>query len=223
MTESDGASDSRLRVKICGIRTVEAAQAATTAGADLLGFNFAPISRRKVDVETAREAVEAIRAQSPLSAGIFVNQPVDEVARIARVVGLDYVQLSGSEDAAYCRQVAEASGRPIIKAIRLADPAEAEQLDTFQAEPAVHVLLADAAAKGSWGGSGETWDWRLAVNVASRFPVLLAGGLTPENVSHAIAAVRPWGVDVASGVEANGHTDPEKVRAFIERAKESNR
>jgi phosphoribosylanthranilate isomerase len=218
-----------LQVKICGIRTVDVALAAAASGADLLGFNFAAVSRRRVEVVAAQEAIDAVRRREagnpgapppsaiPQMVGIFVNQPVEEVGRIARDTTLDYVQLSGDEDVPYCRRVFEAFGRPVIKAIRLAEPDGLQHLTCYAHEPAVHFLLADAA--GSWGGAGQAWDWSLAAGLAAKYPVLLAGGLTPANVAQAIAAVRPHGVDVASGVETAGHTDIAKVRAFIELAK----
>jgi phosphoribosylanthranilate isomerase len=152
-------------------------------------------------------------------AGIFVNQPIDEVVAVAEACGLDYVQLSGAEDADYCRMVAARSGRPVIKVVRLADPQAAADVEAYAGAGGVALLLADAAVDGLWGGTGRAWDWRTAAGLAARYPLLLAGGLTPENVQEAVAAVRPWGVDVASGVETDGMTDPMKVRAFIARTK----
>jgi phosphoribosylanthranilate isomerase len=154
--------------------------------------------------------------------GIFVNQPVDEVVALASACGLDYVQLSGEEDAAYCRAVWERSGRAVIKTLRLGGPqsdgAEAAA-EAYAADGGVAILHADAAVDGAWGGTGQAWDWRAAAGVAARYPLLVAGGLRPDNVRKAVAAVRPWGVDVASGVETGGVTDAALVRLFIARAK----
>jgi phosphoribosylanthranilate isomerase len=212
-------------VKICGIRSVDAALAAATAGADLLGFNFAPVSRRRVAPELARQAILAVRQRAaarrpPAMAGIFVNQPPAEVAALAAGCALDYLQLSGDEDVAYCREVAALTGLPVIKAVRLGLPDGAARAEEFAACGAVRALLADAAVAGSWGGAGQVWDWPLAAGLAARFPLLLAGGLTPANVRAAIDLVRPWGVDVASGVETDGQLDPTKVRNFIQLVKE---
>ena len=206
-----------MKVKICGVRTVEAALAASEAGADFLGVNFAPVSKRRVAVFAAVEAAGAVRQRPapPRFAGIFVNQPVEEVARIARGIGLDYVQLSGQEDEAYCREIAREAGRPVIKAIRL--PADAARAAALREGAAVELLLADA--QGTYGGAGQPWRWQDAQALTARYDVLLAGGLTPHNVSDAIDAARPWGVDVASGVETDGQTDPEKVRAFIKQVR----
>jgi phosphoribosylanthranilate isomerase len=239
-----------MRVKICGLRSVESALAAAAAGADLLGFNFAPVSKRRIEPAVAREAVEAVRANhvrpfhsvergrnagGPLAggaggrasgggevrcAGVFVNQPLDEVAALAAAAQLDYVQLSGDEDPAYCRALYAATGLPIIKAVRLGREGEASRAESLRRSGAVSVLLADTAAGDTWGGSGQPWRWQDAAGLAAEFPVLLAGGLTPENVAGAIAGVRPWGVDVASGVETNGNTDPIRVRAFIKRVRD---
>ena len=207
-------------VKICGIRSVEAARAAAEAGADLLGFNFAPVSKRRVDLVTAQKAIEACRRAvgAPKMAGIFVNQPLHEVVETAREVGLDYVQLSGDEDAPYCLAVTDRAQRRLIKAVRLGDPRGTPDLDELGG--VADALLADAAVANSYGGSGQAWRWDDATGLAARFPVLLAGGLRPDNVTQAIRAVRPWGVDVASGVETDGQTDPRKVKAFIERVRE---
>ena len=205
-----------MRVKICGIRSIDAALAAADAGADLLGFNFAPVSKRRIELGTAREAIAAIDAnEAPQAAGIFVNQALDEVVAIAREAPLAYIQLSGDEDAQYCRAVAAQSGVPVIKAVRLAPGHDAANPLRFAG--AAEVLLADAA--GSYGGSGQIWSWSDAAELAAAYRVLLAGGLTPENVGAAAAAARPWGVDVASGVETHGMTDPEKVRAFIKKVR----
>jgi phosphoribosylanthranilate isomerase len=152
--------------------------------------------------------------------GIFVNQPLTEVAALARRCGLDYLQLSGEEDAGYCRRLATDTGAPIVKAVRLGRPDEAARVEAYIAGGNVAVLLADSAVTGSWGGSGEAWEWSAAAGLARRFPLLLAGGLTAQNVRRAVDAVRPWGVDVASGVETNGETDPARVRAFVEQAKQ---
>jgi phosphoribosylanthranilate isomerase len=246
-----------VRVKICGVRSTEVALAAVDAGADMLGFNFAPVSRRRVDLRVARAAIDAVRVQRATGAaramglpqgraerseasvppargrsaddlvlrfatvGIFVNQPLPEVERVAAEAALDYIQLSGDESPDYCLDVAARCGRPVIKAVRLTGLGATSDLEAYAAEGVAAVLLADAAVPGSWGGSGTTWDWGAAGALAARRRLLLAGGLTPANVLEALAAVRPWGVDVASGVETNGVTDPAKVRAFVKRAKQS--
>ena len=212
-------------VKICGVRSSEAATAAAQAGADLLGFNFAPVSRRVVDRAAARAAIEASRApggtaQPPRMVGVFVNQPLSEVAGIAREVGLDFVQLSGHESTDYCRAVVDRTGLPAIKAVRLAGGATAGEAEALTRDGLVSILLADAPVSGSFGGSGQAWSWEDAALLTARFTVLLAGGLTPENVAEAARQSGPWGVDVASGVETDGQTDPLKVKSFIQRVRD---
>ncbi len=212
-------------VKICGVRSTEAATAAAQAGADLLGFNFAPVSRRVVDAAAARAAVDVARLSSgaahpPRMVGVFVNQPLSEVAVMAREVGLDFVQLSGHEPADYCRAVVDKTGLPVIKAVRLTGDTTAGEAETLTRDGLVSILLADAPVAGSFGGSGQAWSWQDAAGMAARFTVLLAGGLTPENVADAVRQSRPWGVDVASGVETDGQTDPHKVKSFIQRVRD---
>ena len=208
-----------MKVKICGIRSTEGAVEAARAGADFLGFNFAPVSKRRVDLEVARTAIAACQSVSGRTemVGVFVNQPLDEVAQIARDLGLHYIQLSGDEVPAYCSEVTTRAGTPVIKAVRLGRPHEASQIEVYGGVS--DFLLADATAEGSYGGSGQPWRWQDAAELAARFPVLLAGGLTADTVADAVEAARPRGVDVASGVETEGMTDSEKVRVFIRRAK----
>ena len=221
----------RLAVKICGLRSAGLAIGAARAGAGLLGFNFAPVSKRRVAVEVAREAIAACRAELatdapaggearavPLMVGVFVNQAPAEIAAVARTCGLEAVQLSGDEDAALCREVTLLTGLPAIKAVRLRGPADAGPAADYVEAGGAAALLVDAPVAGSWGGSGRGWDWTLAAPLARRYPLLLAGGLNAANVGAAVRAVRPWGVDVASGVETDGQTDPLKVAAFFEQA-----
>ncbi len=210
----NGAAESPV-VKICGLRGTEQAVAAARAGADLLGFNFAPVSKRRIELEVAREAIAACRegaAPAPTMVGVFVNQPLEEIAAVVRACRLDAVQLSGSESVAFCRQVGMESGAAVYRAVRLRDGFSLEVLMQETGEGAVSVLLVDAPVAGAWGGTGQSWDWALAAPLARRFPVLLAGGLHADNVEGALEAVRPWGVDVASGVETGGQTDPAQGR-----------
>jgi phosphoribosylanthranilate isomerase len=221
----------RLAVKICGLRSAGQAIGAARAGAGLLGFNFAPVSKRRVAVEVARDAIAACRAEVaaagpvagggravPLMVGVFVNQAPAEIAAVARTCGLEAVQLSGDEDAALCREVARLTGLPAIKAVRLRAPADAGPAADYVEAGEAAALLVDTPVAGSWGGSGQGWDWTLAAPLARRYPLLLAGGLNAANVGAAVRAVRPWGVDVASGVETDGQTDPLKVAAFYAQA-----
>ena len=145
--------------------------------------------------------------------GVFVNEPAESIDAIAKLVGLGAIQLSGDETPEHCGQVAEATGLPVIKALRLGDEADLERLDAYALAGA--TLLLDAYVPGSYGGTGRTSDWELARRAAERWPVILSGGLTPDNVADAIAAVRPFGVDVSSGVETDQVKDPEKIRAFV--------
>lgn len=215
-----------MRVKICGLQTTAHALAAATAGADLIGLNFFSGSRRFIDSATARTIVAALRAHPgprPLIVGLFVNESGATINRVCAEVGLDLVQLSGDESP----ELAQAIDRPLLKTIRLdGSPAEAAWIGLARqgadspAGPAPSpLLLVDAAVPGAYGGTGARADWGRAAALAQEIPLLLAGGLGPANVAAAIAQVRPWGVDVSSGVETDGVKDEAKIAAFIQAAK----
>lgn len=198
-----------MKVKICGITTVADALLAARLGADAIGLNFFPGSKRFVEPAVARAIVQAL---PPLvwAVGVFVNEPLRALERVARHVGLHAVQLHGEETEAFAARLR----LPTWKALAVGDaPPDG------RGYPQVQALVLDAAQPGH-GGGGVTFDWRLARAVARQRPVLLAGGLTPHNVAAAIRAVRPWGVDVASGVESSpGHKHPRKLAAFLRAAR----
>jgi phosphoribosylanthranilate isomerase len=206
------------RIKICGIREEVHALAAVEAGADFIGFVFAP-TRRQVSPAKAREIVDTVKKSSSAikPVGVFVDTPASEVNRIADFCGLDWVQLSGNESWEYCRQIA----RPVIKAIRIGQQ-RPEDINTELTvglktlSPQRFIILLDSQVEGKYGGTGITFNWRLAQQVAKEFPVIIAGGLNPENVAQAIEIATPWGVDVSSGVETDGTRDIAKIKAFIE-------
>ncbi len=198
-------------VKICGITRVEDAEAAVAAGADLIGLNFWPRSRRHVTIEAAVAIAAAIPGDVK-KVGVFVNAPMPTVHETAMRVGLDLVQLHGDEDAAYARSLA----RPYIRAVRVATEADLRAIEDFDTE----LILLDTPSP-SYGGSGRTFDWALA-RAALRYgrKLLLAGGLDANNVASAVRDVRPYAVDVAGGVEAQpGIKDRDKLRRFIDAAK----
>ncbi len=199
-----------MQVKICGITDVDTALVAAEAGANAIGLVFAP-SRRHVSVEDAR----AIASAAPpflTKVGVFVDEDPSRVNELATACGLDLVQLHGQESPDVCA----ASTRPVIKAIRVADASSLAQLEGYH----VAAFLLDAAVPGVAGGSGRTFDWALAAPAARAARVILSGGLTPENVQDALSRVRPFGVDVSSGVETSGRKDPEKIRTFIGRVRD---
>ena len=206
------------RIKICGIREEVHALAAVEAGVDFIGFVFAP-TRRQVSPAKAREIVDTVKKSSSAikPVGVFVDTPASEVNRIADFCGLDWVQLSGNESWEYCRQIA----RPIIKAIRIGQQLREEinaelTVGLKTLSPQRFITLLDSQVEGKYGGTGITFNWRLAQQVAKEFPVIIAGGLNPENVAQAIEIATPWGVDVSSGVETDGTKDIAKIKAFIE-------
>jgi phosphoribosylanthranilate isomerase len=206
-------------VKICGLQTIEHALAAVDAGADMLGLVFAA-SRRQVSPEQAALIVEAIRAtphaRRVTTVGLFVNEAPERMLTIARQCGLAALQLSGDEASEIAGQL---PGITLLKAIRLdGAPSEAGWLDANQA-PDVRLLV-DAHVPGSYGGAGVLADWSRAAELARRRLIVLAGGLTPENVGAAIRQVHPWGLDVSSGVETNGVKDAAKIRAFVAAARD---
>jgi phosphoribosylanthranilate isomerase len=212
------------KIKICGITQVECAVAAAVAGADLLGLVFAP-SKRRIDREKALQITAVIRSidKRPLTAGVFVNLPACEVNETARYCHLDYVQLSGNEDWAYCREI----DFPIIKVIHINNGCNPEQVikeieSGYKAALKYKPLfLLDTGKVNYFGGTGQAFDWNLAKEIAGIYPVIVAGGLTPDNVSQLIKTARPWGVDVSSGVETNGTKDMEKIRSFIDTVRET--
>ena len=199
-------------VKICGITNAEDALAAASAGADALGFNFCESSPRHVSLPMAAQIA---RTLPPLvvKVGVFVNAPEDLVVRAISECALNLLQFHGDETPEYCRQF----GLMSMKAFRIRDAASLDQLSNYPTE----AWLLDAYSPDKAGGTGEKFNWDLAVQ-AQRMgrPIFLAGGLTPDNVAEAVRKVRPYGVDVASGVEAApGKKDPAKVKAFITAAK----
>jgi len=212
-------------VKICGVRTVVQAQAAAMAGADMVGLVFAP-SKRQVTLEQAREITAAHYARRPRFVGIFVNEEPAVMARIATEARLDLVQLSGAETPEICADL----DVPYSKVLHLREGmTEAGLLHIAIGYKGAAFLMVDAAgAAGSvtrWGGGGVTVDWSIAAEVVEQLarrgvPVMLAGGLRLDTVSAAVRAVRPWGVDVSSGVETDGSKDEQKIAAFVAAAKD---
>ncbi|MCZ6615499.1 MAG: phosphoribosylanthranilate isomerase [Chloroflexi bacterium] len=209
-------------VKICSVQAVDHALAAADAGADFVGFNFVPGVRRRLERDAARSMVQEYRARhgkdGPRLVGIFADQPLEEVNRILTECGLDMAQLSGQEPISYALQVE----RPVIKAVHIPTGRPRDQtiddlnrlLQELEADDILPLL--DPHVDGALGGTGATFDWAIAEALAPSHRFLLAGGLTPDNVAKAVERVRPWGVDVSSGVETGGTKDPEKIRAFIQ-------
>jgi phosphoribosylanthranilate isomerase len=199
------------RVKLCGITRHEDAELAASLDAWAIGFILWPGSKRAADPGVAAGIARTMRRRLEL-VGVFVNPTLDEVVRAAEGIGLTHVQLHGDEGPAFCTAVAERTGARVIKAVRVSSGADIQAAARFHSD----LLLLDAAVDGAWGGTGETFDWALAAQRHSHLPLILSGGLTPENVADGIAAVHPWAVDVASGVESDpGIKDPVKVEAFM--------
>jgi phosphoribosylanthranilate isomerase len=200
------------KVKICGITRLDDALAAVRLGADALGFNFWPRSKRYLPPGEARAIVR--RLPSFVTAvGVFVDPTREEVLRAADQSGIAVAQLHGDEPPELCASLP----LPVLKAIRVAGAHALSALASYE----VQGFLLDTPTVG-YGGSGQTFDWELAAEVARELPIVLAGGLGPENVAEAVRIVHPWAVDVASGVErAPGVKDPERMRLFIDRAKEA--
>jgi phosphoribosylanthranilate isomerase len=199
------------RVKICGITRPEDAELAVSLGAWAIGFILWPQSKRMADPAIAAGIARTMRRRVEL-VGVFVNPTLDDVVHANEAIGFTHVQLHGDEGPAFCTAVAERTGARVIKALRIGSGADIRSAARYHTD--FHLL--DAAAGAAYGGTGRTWDWSLLAHRHSSVPMILSGGLDPGNVAEAVAAARPWAVDVASGVEsAPGIKDPAKVEAFI--------
>ncbi len=199
-----------MKVKICGITRVEDALAAVRLGADAVGFNFWPRSKRFIAPADARAIVRRL-PPFVTAVGVFVDPSRDEVLRAVEASGAGAVQLHGDETPELCASLP----LPVVKAIRVSDGNSLARVASYE----VQAFLLDAPSAG-FGGSGTVFDWALAAEAARELTVILAGGLCPENVAQAVAAVDPWAVDVASGVEvAPGVKDTERMRRFIDAAR----
>ena len=197
----------QIKVKICGMTQLKDALFAVEQGVDAVGFIFYKKSPRAVTMKTVREIITKL---PPLvdTVGVFVNESAERVNKIADYCGLDLVQLHGEESPAFCRKI----HRRVIKAFRVKDLQSIKQLEKFP----VSGFLLDTFSDDLHGGTGKTFDWNLALSAKKMGPVILAGGLTPRNILQAVRQVRPYGVDVCSGVEKSpGIKDLEKVRAFL--------
>ena len=197
------------RVKVCGITRLEDALRAAELGASAIGFVFWPESPRFIDPDRAASIARALPALVT-TVGVFVDQPIEEVQRVAQRVALTAIQLHGAEPLAYAQRLLQ----PVIKAVPVDDRFTAASLDAIP--PEITVLL-DAHDPVRRGGTGRTIDWGSAAEAARRRPVFLSGGLNPGNVADAITRVRPYGVDLASGIESSpGVKDPVRLRALFE-------
>jgi phosphoribosylanthranilate isomerase len=196
------------QVKICGPKRVEDALVAVDAGADLVGLMFFKGSKRAISPDTAAEIAAAIRGRAK-SVGVFVNAGADDLNRLAAECGLDYVQLSGSES----EETIRALNVPAIDVIHMRPEISTEDLIERAEQSPAEIILLDTARAGEFGGTGEVFDWGRVPTISK--PLMLAGGLHPENVAEAVRTVRPWGVDVSSGVEVDGEKSHEQIRLFV--------
>ncbi len=203
-----------MRIKVCGVTTIEDAEGCSALGVDLLGLNFVPSSPRRVSIEGARRIAERVRGKVEI-VGVTADLEVAEIRELALSVGLDLVQLHGDEPPELVMKL----GGLAFKALRMGDAA-----DVAEASRYAGLILADAKAPGQLGGTGKVVDFSLVAPLARSRPLLLAGGLTPANVAAAIEAVGPFGVDVASGVEkAPGVKDLDLVGRFVSEARKATR
>lgn len=212
-------------VKICSLRSPEQAGWVVEAGAGMFGLIFAE-ARRQVSVDVARQIIERAREvggdHGPKAVGVFVDHSIDHINRIADTVGLDYVQIS-RPDVLDCPS---SLNRPVLLVIHTSpgldiDTVEATIGRARSAALGIAAVVVDGYKAGTYGGAATEADWSVAREVAGRYPVILAGGLTPDNVGQAIAQVRPIGVDVSSGVETDGHKDRDKIREFVRAARDA--
>lgn len=208
------------RVKICGLQHEEQAIAAAEEGADFIGLVFAE-SRRRISIKQARSMTRVISnlVVRPQIVGIFAGQDINEVNNIAKHCELDWVQLSGGEEPDYCDQVK----CPQIKVFAVEKETTSKEvlkeMSLFLSTGADRLFMLDTQIKGRLGGTGESFDWQVAREISPIFPIIIAGGLNPENVGQMIHYVNPWGVDVSSGVETDGIKDINKIRSFIQKVK----
>ena len=215
-------------VKICGLRTLSDATIAIQEGADFIGFVFVQNVTRQINVSTAKKIIKQTKKLLQPDAqlkfvGLFVNEQIDQINQIINECELDYVQLCGNETPTQWKSL----NTNVIKQLKI-PPSIAEEL-TIDEEMIIRdaemiyssgaKILIDADVQGKHGGTGVLSDWDLASKISAKYPVILAGGLTPRNVSNAIQAVNPWGVDVSSGVESNSQKDPDKIAQFIKNSK----
>lgn len=199
-----------INVKICGIRSDMAARTAVYSGAKFLGFNFVPGSRRRTDPQIAKQIIDKIKNQIK-TVGVFQNQKVEEVGRIADFLDLDFVQLHGDEDQEY----ADGIGRPVIKALQLDTDFDITQVLKQMNKFKTDLFLLDRKKQGK----GKMLDIKHLSIIAKEKRIFVAGGLTPDNVAEVARSVKPYGVDVAGGIETNRVEDTEKIKLFTERAR----
>jgi phosphoribosylanthranilate isomerase len=198
------------KIKFCGLTNLPDAQLAVAAGAWAIGLIFWPRSPRRCTLEAAAEISGALRRRVEI-VGVFVNPSLDELAGTAEAAQLSMLQLHGDEGPAFCSEAARRTGCKVMKAARVRSGADIQALAPFHTD--YHLL--DSYLPGMPGGTGEVFSWELARAHSGRVPLILSGGLTPDNVAEAITAVRPFAVDVASGVELRpGRKDPARLEAF---------
>ncbi len=202
------------KVKICGIKTLNAAKNAEKYGADFIGFIFWRKSHRYISPDGAKKIASKIHDSATV--GVFVDEDIDEVNRIAEMVGLDYVQLHGHEDSKYAMSLK----RPVIKAYRFGDNFNEDEANAF---PAQYILI-DSFQKGKMGGTGKPFRWSQSAEAIKKIkkPVIMAGGISKDNVEEAISTVHPMGVDVSGSLEVNGEKSPELIKEFLSMVKENN-
>lgn len=200
-----------MKVKICGITTEAAAQVACETGADMLGFVFAE-SSREISPEAAKKIVEQL-PEHVAAVGVFVNETIENIERIAEIVGLDYIQLHGDEPPSFCGQIS----LPVIKAFTIKEEADVKRLSEYKCD----FYLVDSPGIRYRGGSGKPFDWSLLQDQnLPKEKMILAGGLNEGNIPEAIKQVQPYAVDVSSGVETDGKKDHQKIEDFIKTAKQ---